>query len=88
MSSKGQISLDKLRATYNLPDIKLVDIREVNFANEVRLYYEISFAIGMMLTGSVITSYNLYLLITAIIFILFGIYNLVKYLLFSHKMNN
>lgn len=87
MPQDGEIDLKEVKAKYSLGDITLVDSREINYANEARLYFEISLAIGLMLLGSVITEYNQTYLVVAIIFIGFGLINLVRYILKTNKLD-
>jgi len=88
MAKNGEINLDKVKATYQLDDITLVDSRKLDFANEVRLYYEISFGIGLALLGNLIANFNWYICSTTIIFLVFGIFNLIRYILKNKELKN
>lgn len=81
MAQDGEINLNEVYARYSLKDITLVDSREVNFANETRLTYEISFAIGLTLLGTVVNEFDKTLSITAGVFLLFGAISLLRYLM-------
>lgn len=81
MAQDGEIDLNEVKARYSLKDITLVDSREVNFANETRLTFEISFAIGLTLLGSLINEYSQVLAITSGVFLLFGAIFLLRYAL-------
>lgn len=79
MPQDGEINLTEVKAQYSVKDIKFVDSRELDFANEFRLTFEISFGVGLTLLGVVITDFNWILLVTAIIFLGFGILNIFRY---------
>jgi len=79
MPQDGEINLTEVKAQYSVKDIKFVDSRELDFANEFRLTFEISFGVGLTLLGVVITNFDVMLLITMIIFLGFGIFNIVRY---------
>ena len=86
MAQDGEINLGQVKASYSIEDIMLVDMRELSFVNESRLYYEISFGIGLTLVGSILENFNLERFIVSCIFLLFGIYNLVRYIMGSKKI--
>ena len=79
MPQDGEINLTEVKAQYSVKDIKFVDSRELDFANEFRLTFEISFGVGLTLLGVVITNFSYILLITTIIFLVFGILNIFRY---------
>lgn len=79
MSQDGAINLKAVKATYSFDDIELVDKRELEFASEFRLTYEISTGIGLALLGNVVSNFNWYILVTTIIFLGFGIINFFRY---------
>ena len=80
MSKNIKINLDEVKANYSFSDINLVDLRDINFANEVRLYYEIFFGIGLTLLGVLIVGFDWYLFATTCIFLFAGIANLIRYI--------
>lgn len=79
MPQDGEINLTEVKAQYSVKDIKFIDSREIDFANEFRLTFEISFGIGLTLLGAVITNFNWILLTTTIIFLGFGTVNIFRY---------
>ncbi len=79
MAQNGEINLNEVKAKYSVKDINFVDSRELDFANEFRLTFEISFGVGLALLGVVATEFNWVLLTTTIIFLGFGIFNLFRY---------
>ncbi len=79
MPQDGEINLTEVKAQYSVKDIKFVDSRELDFANEFRLTFEISFGVGLTLLGVVITNFNWILVITTVIFLGFGIFNIFRY---------
>jgi hypothetical protein len=79
MPQDGEINLSKAKAIYSINDVRLVDVREVDFANEFRLTFEVSLSISLTLLGSVLTSFNWIALATSIIFLSFGIWNIFRY---------
>jgi hypothetical protein len=89
MPQNGEINLKEVKAHYSVNDITLVDSREVDFANEIRLYYEVGFGIGLMLTGVLLGNleqFDWYIFCTATIFLGFGIFNLIRYILKNRKI--
>lgn len=88
MAANGELNLENLKATYKVDDIVLVDSRKLDFANEIRLYYEISFGVGLTLLGVILSEFNWYLFITTIIFLGFGIFNLIRYILKNKELKN
>jgi len=86
MAQDGEIDLSAVKARYSVKDIILVDSREIDFVNEYRLSYEISFAIGLTLLGCVISNFDWILLITTLIFLLFGFVNLGRFLIKQKQM--
>jgi len=87
MAQDGEINLKEVKAKYSVKDIVFIDSRELDFTNEFRLTYEISFGIGIALFGSVFTQFNWYLLIVSSVFILFGTFNLIRYLRKRSEIN-
>jgi len=79
MPQDGEINLTEVKAQYSVKDIRFVDSRELDFANEFRLTFEISFGVGLTLLGVVITNFNWIFLITTIIFLVFGFVNIFRY---------
>ena len=79
MPQNGEINLNEVKAKYSIEDIEFIDKRELDFANEFRLTFEISFGIGLTLLGMITTNFNSTFLITSIIFLGFGIFNLFRY---------
>lgn len=86
MAQDGEINLGEVKASYSIEDIMLVDMRELSFVNESRLYYEISFGIGLTIIGSIMENFDMQRLIVSCIFLLFGIYNLIRYIIGSNKI--
>lgn len=86
MAQDGEINLGQVKASYSIEDIMLVDMRELSFVNESRLYYEISFGIGFTLVGSILGNFDTQRCVVAGIFLLFGIYNLIRYVIGSKKI--
>lgn len=79
MAQDGEINLKEVKAKYSVKDIKFVDSRELDFANEFRTTYEVSFAIGLTLLGNVVSNFNWGLFATMTIFLLFGVFNFIRY---------
>lgn len=79
MPQNGEINLNEVKATYSVEDLVFVDRREVDLANEFRLTFEISFGIGLTLLGALLSEFDWRLLITAIIFLGFGLLNVSRY---------
>lgn len=80
MPQDGEINLSEVKAKYSVEDIKFIDSRELDFANEFRLTFEISFGVGLTLLGGVITNFSWTLLIIVIIFLGFGLFNIFRYM--------
>lgn len=80
MPQNGEINLSEVKARYSVDDVVFVDIRELNSANDARLYYEISLAIGLTILGAVVTEFSWELCLTSAVFLVFGLFNLIKYL--------
>jgi hypothetical protein len=73
MSTSGEIDLSNLKAKYDIEDIQLVDSRKLEAANDARLYFEISFALGLTFLGALLNGpYNTYLLLSTLAFLVFG----------------
>lgn len=79
MPQDGEIDLKEVKAKYSIKDIRFVDNREIDFANEFRLTFEISFGIVLLLLGPVLTNFNWIFLITAIVFLSYGSFSLFRY---------
>ena len=79
MSQDGEINLGGLKATYSLPDVHLVDYREIRMANEFRFTGEISLSIGLTLLGSSVSGSDWRLWIICIAFLIFGIINFIRF---------
>lgn len=79
MAQDGEIDLKEVKAKYSVKDIRFIDSRELDFANEFRTTYEVSFAIGLTLLGNVIASFGWILFVTMIIFLSFGVFNYIRY---------
>ena len=79
MPQNGEINLNEVKAKYFIKDIEFIDKRELDFADEFRLTFEISFGVGLTLLGVVMTKFDLIFLITSIVFLGFGIFNLFRY---------
>lgn len=87
MSQSGEIDLNRVKASYTVADIQFVDKRDLDTANDDRLYFELSSSIGLTFLGAELTNHNSYLLFTCIAFGIFAIFFLVKYIIKSNKMN-
>lgn len=79
MPQDGEINLSEAKARYSIKDVFLVDSRELEFANEFRTTFEISFGIGLTLLGVLITNFGFLLLLITLVFLLFGVANLFRY---------
>jgi hypothetical protein len=79
MPQDGEINLKEVKAKYSVKDIEFIDSRELDFANEFRLSFEISFAIGLTVLGATITNFNWILLAVTVIFLAYGFFNLFRY---------
>ena len=79
MPEIGEIDLKKLKVRYSIEDINLVDIRDLNYANELRLYFEIFFSIGVCLLGVTVSTFNWYLLSGTLLFTLIGFFFLGRF---------
>jgi len=80
MPQDGEIDLKEVKARYSLQDITLVDSREIDYANEARLYAEIGFAVGLTFLGAILTEFNQTFVIVSGVFLLFGIINAGRYI--------
>jgi len=87
MPQSGEIDLNEAKAKYSVDDIILVDKGALDLANETRLYYEIGFAIGLTLLGVILSKFDWSLAITMVIFLGFGIFNLIRYLMKYKQLN-
>lgn len=88
MPQDGEIDLNEVKAKYSLQDITLVDSREIDYANEARLYAEIGFAVGLTFLGAILTEFNNTFAIVGGIFLLFGIVNAIRYLMKVRKIKS
>jgi len=88
MPQDGGIDLNEVKARYSLQDITLVDSREIDYANEARLYAEIGFAVGLTFLGAILSEPNNTFAIVAGIFLLFGIVNAIRYLIKVKKIKS
>ena len=79
MSQSGEINLNKIKGIYSVEDIRFVDGREIDYANEFRLTYEISSGVGLTLLGVLVTNFSWLLLLTTVAFLLFGVINVFRY---------
>lgn len=86
MAEKGQIDLKQVKAKYKIDDFKLIDSRSLESADECRLYFEICFAISLTLIGSILSAFNVYLFISSLIFLLFGAFFLIRYIIKQKKI--
>jgi len=77
----GEIDLEKIKATYEIEDMHLVDRRKLESANETRLYFEISFALGLAFLGAELQEHNKWLLIATSGFLLFGLFFLIRFII-------
>jgi len=77
----GEIDFKKLKGRYFIDDINLVDIRSLDYSNELRIYFEIFLSIDAGLLGATISKFNWYLLSGTIIFLLLWVIFLVRYLM-------
>ena len=81
MPEIGEIDLTKLKGRYFIDDINLVDIHGLDYANELRIYFEIFLSIFAGLLGATISKFNWYFLSGTIISLLFWIIFLIRYLM-------
>ncbi|PIS35196.1 MAG: hypothetical protein COT36_03640 [Parcubacteria group bacterium CG08_land_8_20_14_0_20_38_56] len=81
MPQKGTIDLAKVKASYEIEDISLVDSNKLGSANECRLYFEIFFSIGVALIGNIVSKFNITFLVVSLLFISLGIFFLIRYIL-------
>lgn len=88
MSQDGEIDLKEVKARYSLQDITLVDSREIDYANEARLYAEIGFAISLTFLGAILTTFNDTFAVVGGIFFLFGIVNAIRYIIKVKKIKS
>ncbi len=79
MAQSGKIDLKQVKGTYSVADIKFIDSREMDFANEFRTTYEVSFAIALTLLGNVISNFGWILLTVVLIFFAFGSFSWYRY---------
>ena len=86
MPQDGEIDLNELKARYSLQDVTLVDSREIDYANEARLYAEIGLAISLTFLGAILTEYDNTFAIVGGVFFLFGITNAIRYLVKVNKI--
>ena len=58
MPQTGEIDLNSVKALYTIEDIVLVDKNLIEQANEYRLFFEVVFAIGLTILGSVLGKWD------------------------------
>ena len=88
MPQDGEIDLKEVKDRYSLQDITLVDSREIDYANEARLYAEIGFAVGLTFLGAILTEFNNTFAIVGSILLLFGIVNVIRYVVKVKKIKS
>lgn len=88
MPQDGEIDLNAVKARYSLQDITLVDSREIDYANEARLYAEIGLAVGLTFLGAILTEFNKTFAIVGGIFLLFGVVNSIRYVFKVKKIKS
>lgn len=81
MPEIGEIDLTKLKGRYFIDDINFVDIRGLDYSNELRIYFEIFLSIDTGLLGATISKFNWYLLAGTMTFFLLWVIFLVRYLM-------
>lgn len=86
MPEIGEIDLKSVKGKYYIEDINLVDIRDLNNANEFRLYFEIFLSLGAGFLGATISAFNWYFFSATLLFFLLGIIFLVRYLMKYNKL--
>ena len=86
MPQTGEIDLIEVKANYSLQDITLVDCREIDHANEARLYAEVGFSISLTFLGAILTKFDITFSIVFAVFFLFGIFNTVRYISKAKKI--
>lgn len=79
MAQGGEIDLKEVKAKYSIKDIRFIDSRELDFANEFRTTYEVCFGISLTLLGNVINNFNWIFFITMLIFLAFGCFSYYRY---------
>jgi len=79
--STGEIVLENFKVTFYIEDPHLVDSKKLESANDSRLYYEVSFGIGLTMLGAELQEHNKWLLISTVVFLVFGLFFLVRYVL-------
>ncbi len=82
-----KINMGKMKGRFKMPDLKYVPLSDIESMNELKLNYEITFAIGLTLLGVLITKLdNLILWIVTIAFLLYGIIFLIRYIMKWHAI--
>jgi hypothetical protein len=81
MPQDGEILLENLKAFYSIDDIKLVDKNKIDQANECRLYFEITWSVGVAISGSLFTSATWPTGITSFCFIGVSVFFLIRYIM-------
>ena len=87
MPQTGEIDLVRLKASYALDDIHLVDKDKVDQANEDRLYFELTYAVGLTLLGNLISNFNWPFFWTVVVFIGAAIFFLIRYKMKSNRLD-
>ncbi len=79
MAQDGEIDLSEVKAKYSVRDIDLVDSRELDFSNEYRTTFEVSFGIGLTFLGNLISNFGWLQLVVTFVFIFFGAFSYYRY---------
>jgi hypothetical protein len=87
MAQDGEIDLIEVKARYSVRDIDLVDRRELDFANEHRTTFEVSFGIGLTFFGNLIANFSWLQLVVTLVFIIFGGFSYYRYWKKNSDMN-
>ena len=85
--AEGKIDLKNFKANYQVNEPRLVDVRDIHLANEVRLYYEIFFGIGLTLLPIMIMSFSWIWFVVTVITLILGLFFLIRYILKSKDLN-
>ena len=75
-----KLDMGKLRGKFKVPNLQFVSLSDVEVANELRIHYEIGFAIGLTLLGISFNNSNISLWVVTFTFLLFGLISLIRYL--------
>lgn len=79
MAQTGEIQLDKLKATYSIGDVHLVDRDKVDAADELRLWFEVCWGVGLTVLGVVLASPTWPMGIAAAAALGLGLFFLIRY---------